>query len=299
MWKIAVDREKKVKAFKKIAENVVASDGERVEGDSNKKRNDFQKILEVSVEERDQIQWMQFVDRAASAIFAAKAILASNSSGDGKYGFQDEEKTQNNAKSKGMWSRTVYVPRSETSGSETPGPDFWSWTPPQGSEMISNSSMDLLQAKPAEFPTLSNHVLEKEPSSDSLSIPYESMLSSERHSFVIPPFESLIQVKKETETKPTSASEHDLDAVSSENAEEAARVLDGLDDSASSGVSQEGLKWWKQKGVEKRPDGVVCRWTMIRGVTADGVVEWQDKYWEASDDFGFKELGSEKTKNLL
>ncbi|KAG2317362.1 hypothetical protein Bca4012_068259 [Brassica carinata] len=298
MWKNAVDREKKEKAFEKIAENVVASDGEKGEGDLNKKSDDFQKILEVSVEERDRIQRMQVVDRAAAAISAAKAILSSNSSGDGKDGFQDEEEksdgdeTQNNAKSKGMWSRTVYVPRSETSGSETPGPDFWSWTPPQGSE---NASMDLLQAKPAEFPTLSNPVLEKEPSSDSLSIPYESMLSTERHSFVIPPFESLIEVKKETETKPTSASEHDLDAVSSANAEEAARVLDGLDDSASSGVSQEGLKWWKQTGVEKRSDGVVCRWTMIRGVTADGVVEWQDKYWEASDDFGFKELGSEKS----
>ncbi|KAF8080714.1 hypothetical protein N665_0926s0014 [Sinapis alba] len=297
MWKNAVYREKKEKAFEKIAENV-ASDGEGdLDKNKKKKSDDFQKILEVSVEERDRIQRMQVVDRAAAAISAAKAILASNSSGDGKDGFQDEEKsdgeTQNNAKSKGMWSRTVYVPRSEASGSETPGPDFWSWTPPQGSEMSSNASMDL-QAKPAQFPTLSNPVLEKEPSADSLSIPYESMLSTERHSFVIPPFESLIEVKKETETKPT-LSEHDLDAVSSANAEEVARVLDGLDDSSSSGVSQEGLKWWKQTGVEKRPDGVVCRWTMIRGVTADGVVEWQDKYWEASDDFGFKELGSEKS----
>ncbi|CAN6918635.1 unnamed protein product [Brassica oleracea] len=295
MWKNAVDREKKEKAFEKIAENV-ASDGDK--GDLNKKSDEFQKILEVSVEERDRIQRMQVVDRAAAAISAAKAILASNNSGDGKDGFQEEdgievEETQNNAKSKGMWSRTVYVPRSETSGSETPGPDFWSWTPPGDSEMSSDASMDL-RPKPSEFPTLSNPVLEKEPSSDSLSIPYESMLSTERHSFVIPPFESLIEVKKETETKPTS-SEHDLNAVSSANAEEAARVLDGLDDSASSGVSQEGLKWWKQTGVEKRPDGVVCRWTMIRGVTADGVVEWQDKYWEASDDFGFKELGSEKS----
>ncbi|KAJ0245926.1 hypothetical protein HA466_0175310 [Hirschfeldia incana] len=296
MWKNAVDREKKEKAFEKIAENVASDGGEKVEGDLNKKSDEFQKILEVSVEERDRIQRMQVVDRAAAAISAAKAILASNSSGDGKDGFEeksDGSETQKNAKSKGMWSRTVYVPRSETSGSETPGPDFWSWTPPGDSEMSSSTSMEL-QAKPAEFPTLSNHVLEKETSSDSLSIPYESMLSTERHSFVIPPFESLIEVKKETETKPQSL-EHDLEIVSSANAEEAARVLDGLDDSASSGVTQEGLKWWKQTGVEKRPDGVVCRWTMIRGVTADGVVEWQDKYWEASDDFGFKELGSEKS----
>lgn len=198
-----------------------------------------------------------------------------------------------------MWSRTVHVPRSETSGSETPGPDFWSWTPPQDSDISSNANVDLRAAvQPAEFPTLSNPVLEKDHSADSLSIPYESMLSTDKHSFVIPPFESLIEVRKEAETKPsfeTSSSEHDLDVISSANAEEAARVLDSLDESSSHGVSENGLKWWKQTGVEQRPDGVVCRWTMIRGVTADGVVEWQDKYWEASDDFGFKELGSEKS----
>uniref|UniRef100_A0A1J3CNR8 Uncharacterized protein n=1 Tax=Noccaea caerulescens TaxID=107243 RepID=A0A1J3CNR8_NOCCA len=305
MWKNAVNREKKEKAFEKIAENVAAVDvdgggGEKGEVELEKKKSDeFRKILEVSAEERDRIQRLQVVDRAAAAISAAKAILASNNSGDGKDGFSDEVKTDGgevtetpkNAKS-GMWSRTVYVPRSETSGSETPGPDFWSWTPPQGSETSSDVNGDLKAV--VEFPTLSSPVLKKEHSAESLSIPYESMLSSERHSFVIPPFESLIEVGKETKPE-TSSSEHDLDVISSANAEEAARVLDGLDESSSHGVSQNGLKWWKQTGVEKRADGVVCRWTMIRGVTADGVVEWQDKYWEASDEFGFKELGSEKS----
>ncbi|KAM1198599.1 hypothetical protein ACFX13_010170 [Malus domestica] len=33
---------------------------------------------------------------------------------------------------------------------------------------------------------------------------------------------------------------------------------------------------------------------MTRGVSADQVTEWQDKYWEAADEFGHKELGSEK-----
>ncbi|VVA98629.1 unnamed protein product [Arabis nemorensis] len=307
MWKNAVDREKKEKAFEKIVENVAVDVEKGEEEDLEKKTDEFQKILEVSVEERDRIQRMQVVDRAAAAISAAKAILASKNSGDVKEGFSDQEKsdgsevtdTQKNAK-QGMWSRTVYVPRTETSGTETPGPDFWSWTPPQDSEMMSSNGNGDLQAafKADEFPIMSNPVLEKEHSADSLSIPYESMLSTDKHSFVIPPFESLIEVRKEGETKPSSeisSSEHDLEVISSANAEEAARVLDSLDESSSHGVSENGLKWWKQTGVEQRPDGVVCRWTMIRGVTADGVVEWQDKYWEASDDFGFKELGSEKS----
>jgi len=94
MWKNAVDREKKEKAFEKIAENVVAVDGEKEKGgDLEKKSDEFQKILEVSVEERDRIQRMQVVDRAAAAISAARAILASNNSGDGKEGFPNEDNT--------------------------------------------------------------------------------------------------------------------------------------------------------------------------------------------------------------
>ncbi|CAI0375424.1 unnamed protein product, partial [Linum tenue] len=33
---------------------------------------------------------------------------------------------------------------------------------------------------------------------------------------------------------------------------------------------------------------------MSRGVNADQETKWQEKFWEASDDFGYKELGSEK-----
>jgi hypothetical protein len=34
---------------------------------------------------------------------------------------------------------------------------------------------------------------------------------------------------------------------------------------------------------------------LIRGVSADKALEWQEKFWEASDEFGYKELGSEKS----
>lgn len=40
---------------------------------------------------------------------------------------------------------------------------------------------------------------------------------------------------------------------------------------------------------------MVCKWTLTRGVSADKTVEWEDKYWEAADEFGHKELGSEKS----
>lgn len=48
-------------------------------------------------------------------------------------------------------------------------------------------------------------------------------------------------------------------------------------------------------GIEHRPDGVVCKWTLLRGVSADKTVEWENKYWEAADEFGYKELASEKS----
>ncbi|RVW55600.1 hypothetical protein CK203_102830 [Vitis vinifera] len=36
-------------------------------------------------------------------------------------------------------------------------------------------------------------------------------------------------------------------------------------------------------------------WTLIRGVSADHVIEWEEKFWEAADKFQYKELGSEKS----
>lgn len=73
MWKKAVDRERKAIEFQKIAENVVA-DEENPE-ELEKKSSEFQKLLEVDREERDRVQRMQVIDRAAAAIAAARALL--------------------------------------------------------------------------------------------------------------------------------------------------------------------------------------------------------------------------------
>lgn len=86
MWKNAVDRERKEVDFQKLAEKLpgrnngsdddVVNDSVSSEGvDLEKKSEDFKKILEVSKEERDRIQRMQVIDRAAAAIAAARAIL--------------------------------------------------------------------------------------------------------------------------------------------------------------------------------------------------------------------------------
>lgn len=77
MWKKAVEREKQETEFRKIAENVV--EVEEANGETEevleKKSGEFQKLLEVSPEERDRVQRMQVIDRAAAAMAAARAIL--------------------------------------------------------------------------------------------------------------------------------------------------------------------------------------------------------------------------------
>lgn len=84
MWRKAADRDRKSIEFQKIVSNLgdFGDDNDNVddgggdnEVDLEKKNEEFQKLLEVSKEERDRIQRMQVIDRAAAAIAAARAIL--------------------------------------------------------------------------------------------------------------------------------------------------------------------------------------------------------------------------------
>jgi hypothetical protein len=74
MWRSAQDRERKAIEFQQIAANSAGTEDRSVE-DVKKKSEEFEKILEVPSEERDRVQRMQVVDRAAAAIAAARAIL--------------------------------------------------------------------------------------------------------------------------------------------------------------------------------------------------------------------------------
>ncbi|XP_050114907.1 uncharacterized protein LOC126593079 isoform X1 [Malus sylvestris] len=142
---------------------------------------------------------------------------------------------------------------------------------------------------------LSNPVLEKGRSVDYLSIPLESKLQEPNRNPPLPPFQSLMEVEKVDVSEALSVKEeHELGDEFSAHAAEAAQTLDAVDEASSYGVNADGSKWWKESGIKQRPDGVICKWTMTRGVSADQVTEWQDKYWEAAYEFGHKELGSEK-----
>ncbi|KAL5066869.1 hypothetical protein RYX36_017756 [Vicia faba] len=361
MWKKATERERNTIHFNKIA---AASDGGVVE-DLEKKNQEFQKLLEVSTEERDRIQRLQVIDRASAAIAAARALLKDansnsvrsdsgtlnkNESDSRKKNesvfmpdsgtqnetlFVPESGTQNGTLSvpkSGTQNGTLFVPEPETQNgtfsvpksetqngtlsvpksetqngtlsvpkSETqkdgiPGPDFWSWTPPSDDNVPSNDANGLqLDPKSSANPTLSNPVLEKERSSQSLSIPFESVLTQSKHFPKLPPLQSSLEVETAASSveSPSLEEEQKRDALSSDYAAEVVRALDT--DISPIGVNPDGTRWWRETGIEQRPDGVICRWTVIRGVSADKALEWQDKFWEASDELGYKELGSEKS----
>ncbi|KAE8658751.1 acylamino-acid-releasing enzyme-like isoform X1 [Hibiscus syriacus] len=124
----------------------------------------------------------------------------------------------------------------------------------------------------SELPISSPPVLEKDRSLGFLPIPFERKAYETSHN--LPPFQSLVEF--------------------SAHAAEAADAIHKARELSPQGINQDGTTWWMETGVEQRPDGVICRWTMIRGVSVDQAVDWQEKYWEASDEFGYKELGSEK-----
>lgn len=105
-------------------------------------------------------------------------------------------------------------------------------------------------------------------------------------------------------------------------------------DGVSSGVAADGARWWLESGVEEQArsrtrhtprvprlspallcttdrttsrlthlsprhrtqaNGRLCRWWTFRGVSADGATEWEEKTWETSDAYNYKEIGAEKS----
>ncbi|PSS01414.1 Protein RNA-directed DNA methylation like [Actinidia chinensis var. chinensis] len=309
-WKTAVERERKVVEFQKIAENSAAIDGEEDGGESpealERKSNEFQKILEVSKEERDRVQRMQVIDRAAAAIAAARAILKETDvspppiEGSGESGTEistSEIGGDDEAQQKGAWNESSTVSQSGGVGNGAPGPDFWSWTPPSESDLNDDSNLKL-DGQAYSYPIEMDPVMEKEQFVDYLSIPLETKLFESNHYLSLPPLQSIIEVEKvEVSTQETAHEEEkrELGVQFSAHAAEAANALNNIDKGLSQGLNPDGSRWWKEMGIEQRPDGVVCRWTLTRGVSADKALEWEEKYWEAANQFEYKELGSEKS----
>nr|GLL41116.1 uncharacterized protein LOC109185827 [Ipomoea trifida] len=304
MWKTAMDRERKSVEFQRIVENSRKSSDDEEDGadeeDSpeamERRSSEFQKILEFSPEERDRIQRMQVIDRASAAISAARALLKENPRPQmevsGEIEFQSEENEEN--QQGGLQSGSLSVPQSTNITNATPGPNFWAWTPPDDDNQLKSDT------KASPLSNLSSPVMEKERSADFLTIPFETAVLGSKIGPPLPPLQSLVEVEdlgtsSSTLEMPHQEEEHELSVQFSAHAAEAALALDQVGEASLYGVNADGSRWWRETGTEQRPDGVICKWTLTRGVSADKTIEWENKYWEAADEFGYKELGSEKS----
>jgi hypothetical protein len=41
-----------------------------------------------------------------------------------------------------------------------------------------------------------------------------------------------------------------------------------------------GSRVWQETGQDELEGGRLCRWTVVRGQSADGTTEWEEKFWE-------------------
>lgn len=298
MWKKAMERERKSAEFERVAKNTSDHSGQGI-GESDeeleRRNSEFKKLLEFSVEERDKIQRMQVIDRAAAAIAAARALVKDNAQPlvedygevEVERGGEDGDDSQ-----KGIQNGSSLASQSRSIDVGTPGPSFWTWKPPPDDDDDSLSPKLAGQTSPS--PARFFPVLEKERSSDIFSIPFRTTIPKTKYSPFLPPLQSSLDVEK-SEFTPHLEEQNEIKVQFSAQAAEAAQALNEVNQASSQGVVPDGSKWWKETGIEQRPDGVLCKWTLIRGVSSDKAVEWENKYWEASDELGYKELGSEKS----
>ena len=75
----------------------------------------------------------------------------------------------------------------------------------------------------------------------------------------------------------------------------AVRELGAGEGAEKEGVLSSGARWWREEGEDKLEGGKVMSWTCIRGTSADGAVEWEERWWKTSDSFTYRELGAVKS----
>ncbi|KAG6543077.1 hypothetical protein Mapa_015573 [Marchantia paleacea] len=324
MWERAQQRRDANDYEKNPAESTIADAGAE---DWGRRDEAFKQMLQMPSEERDRIQRRQIVDRAAAALAAANAFLAQYPVSPPKKSVPTK-KAQIATKSKGTKVVPVSVvevrpqklsglraavdatpgvtPATNSTFEGTPGPEFWSWVPEPLDAESKGPPLSSKSKSSDPIPQLSR----KEEFGPSFVLPWEDyeerasedlpLIFQSRAVPSLPPFQSLLEIGKEelegAEQESVVAPQPDLRMPDSDT-EIASAVNEKQRDSESStrGIHEDGSRWWQETGVEYRENGIVCNWTVIRGVSADEGTEWEEKFWEASDAFDYKELGAEKS----
>ena len=209
-----------------------------------------------------------------------------------------------------------------TSDGSTTASDFWTWSPPEKPGQ-SPGSPYYAPPEPArqKAPAYTRRVeaavttMERAPE-QTLDLQFQSQTDEARAEETsepastaasLPAFQSELAGSAEVEAlagladagaAPKSAAKVEsapaVEASLEDALSSAVREL-GAADGAREGTLSSGARWWREEGEEHLEDGKVMTWTVIRGASADGAVEWEEKFWETSDAFTYRELGAVKS----
>ena len=209
--------------------------------------------------------------------------------------------------------------------------DFWDWTPPEapvdftpqpGGSPTSASSYypPKMQKKRLEFPTapaVEREVMLMERAPERTLPQFQSVV--EAQNAVLPEFQSVVESGSDEVSQLTSAMNlaaapgapapmmaapataeqiaagASIEASIEDALASAVRELGAGEGAEKEGVLSSGARWWREEGEDKLEGGKVMSWTCIRGTSADGAVEWEERWWKTSDSFTYRELGAVKS----
>lgn len=206
---------------------------------------------------------------------------------------------------------------SQKSSSSSKLSDFWSWVPPPKSSSSAGpaslppelkrataAASSSIRAAVMERPSLAGATLDLPFQKDAEGLKLEGATqgaltdleailkfsSSSSIGTMLPPLQSRVQVIEPAEAlaEITTAAPRIQQVGKKASAPTAAP-------SETEGVMPDGSRWWRTTGRDEGPLGEVTEWTVVRGVSADGAVEWEEKWWESWDAFDYKEMGAEKS----
>lgn len=213
-------------------------------------------------------------DGSASASVSS-GVGAAGSIGGGRSGASEGLKNAGKNAGSSSSGSSAAKPKAETF---TPGSDFWKWSPP---EAPSGGAEPQLKKQTEQRVSAAVAFAERAPEA-SLQLTFQSDLEAPKE----------LKIEFETEV-PSTEMTTETPTVELEETATAVRELGS--DGTTEGVLENGSRWWRESGEEELEGGKLCRWTLVRGASAGGSVEWEEKWWETSDAFNYRELGAVKS----
>ena len=174
----------------------------------------------------------------------------------------------------------------DDTNNDATGLDFWSWTPPERNTTDKDGApVAKLQKKTQNRIEQAVQVAERGVP-QTLNLDYQSQMQAKGTKELALAFESQTA---------TQEKEEEVDQRAPTEAEFATAVRELGADGEVHGELSDGTRWWREAGTSELENGRICEWTLVRGQSADGSVEWEEKWWSSADAFDYKELGAIKS----